>query len=72
MIRVDSHTHSTCSHDGTSTLREMAESAISRGMTHLYLTEHADTLFDKEGNPCTNFMGNSMMEARKSLPDGIR
>ncbi|MBR5867849.1 MAG: hypothetical protein IKZ21_00265, partial [Clostridia bacterium] len=27
---------------------------------------------DKEGNPCTNFMGNSMMEARKSLPDGIR
>ncbi|MBR4867312.1 MAG: histidinol-phosphatase HisJ family protein [Clostridia bacterium] len=72
MIAVDTHTHSTCSHDGKSTLWEMAEAAISRGMTHLYLTEHADTNFDKEGNPYTNFMGKTMMEARESLPAGIR
>ena len=71
MIRTDSHTHSTCSHDGKSTLWEMAEAAISQGMTHLYLTEHADTIFDKEGNPCSNFMGKSMMEARKNQASAL-
>ena len=72
MITADTHVHSTSSHDGKATLLEMAEAAVSKGMTRLYLTEHADTNFDKEGNPYTNFMGKSMHEARKQLPDGIR
>lgn len=72
MITADSHAHSTCSHDGRSSLWEMAGAAISRGMTRLYLTEHCDTNFDQEGNPYTNFMRKSIQDARRDLPTGIR
>lgn len=41
-IKADLHTHSTFSFDGTATVREMAEKAISLGMEVLALTEHID------------------------------
>lgn len=41
-ITTDVHMHSTNSHDGKSTMREMCLAALGRGLTHICFTEHYD------------------------------
>ncbi|MCI8537292.1 MAG: PHP domain-containing protein [Oscillospiraceae bacterium] len=48
MYLTDYHTHSSCSHDGHVTMREMAEAACGLGLAELCITDHCDTL-DGEG-----------------------
>lgn len=41
-ILADQHMHSSYSFDSKSSLREMVESAIAKGLTHINITEHND------------------------------
>ena len=49
MYLCDTHTHSRVSFDSKALLRDMAESAISAGLTELCVTDHCD-LLDANGN----------------------
>lgn len=44
MYLIDYHTHSTCSHDGHVTMKEMAEAACAHGISELCFTDHSDIL----------------------------
>lgn len=48
MITADFHTHSSNSADSKTPMSEQIESAISKGLTHLCLTEHMDMDFPAE------------------------
>lgn len=48
MYLTDYHTHSSCSHDGHVTMREMAEAACALGLAELCVTDHCD-LLDGQG-----------------------
>ena len=45
---VNDHTHSSCSHDGSFTMTEMARAAIEAGLGSVCFTDHCD-LLDGEG-----------------------
>ncbi len=42
-MKIDFHTHTNFSYDGTSSPREMVESAISRGLDAVCITDHHET-----------------------------
>lgn len=44
MYIADSHTHSSCSDDGTVPMRVMAEAAVQAGLSALTITDHCDFL----------------------------
>ncbi len=44
MMLIDSHTHSSCSPDGTVPMIEMARGAVAAGLTGLCITDHCDFL----------------------------
>ncbi|MBP1758198.1 MAG: Histidinol-phosphatase [Firmicutes bacterium] len=44
MILIDSHTHSSCSPDGTVPMIQMAQGAMKAGVTDLCITDHCDFL----------------------------
>ncbi len=44
MMLIDSHTHSSCSPDGTVPMIEMARGAVKAGLTGLCITDHCDFL----------------------------
>ena len=44
---VDYHLHSNFSFDGTQSLRELCEAAVSRGLSEIAVTEHMDIYKDK-------------------------
>lgn len=44
MMLIDSHTHSSCSPDGTVPMLEMARGAVTAGLTGLCITDHCDFL----------------------------
>ena len=55
MIRADQHTHSSFSTDSTAAPEEMLQGAISKGLTHLCLTDHMD-LEDPTDKPYPEFV----------------
>ncbi len=44
MYLVDSHTHSSCSPDGTATMTQMVQGAVAAGVQELTITDHCDLL----------------------------
>jgi len=71
MILYDTHTHSTRSHDGVSSMEEMAKTASELGLKGIYLTEHCDFRSYPEG-VVYRYFEDEIREARKSLPeDGV-
>jgi len=68
MILYDTHTHSTLSHDGGSTLEEMAKAAAQKGLKGICLSEHCDFRTYPEGSICRYFE-DEILNARKNLPD---
>ena len=70
MYLTDYHTHSLCSFDGSAPLADLAQSAVTAGLTELCLTDHCD-LVNTQGKPDLSFRWEPVEEqlslARPSL-----
>ena len=70
MFLADYHTHSLCSFDGSAPLADLAQSAVTAGLTELCLTDHCD-LVNTQGKPDLSFRWEPVEEQLSlALPPG--
>lgn len=80
MFLADYHTHSLCSFDGSAPLADLAQSAVTAGLTELCLTDHCD-LVNTQGKPDLSFrwepveeqlsLARPLFEGKLSIPMGL-
>lgn len=66
MYYADYHSHSTCSPDGHYPMTDMAQAALSAGISELCLTDHCD-LMNEEGALCPDYDWAPVLRQREAL-----